>query len=238
MWTQRATETATQCEYWEHWRLDHNINSVIWRRSLVAQWVLTARHTTDYTSQDMISAPFLIFCIFSVQASIDIEPRKLTSDEIKANIKLPIASLLSTVKPNSSGGSPTNFQLKHVAKGANKEKGWKDAVRMPGTNWCGKGWRADNARSMGGYSGADRCCRQHDLGCPLSIEPGQTEYGLTNVRFHTVMHCDCDERFSSCLKMARTQAADIVGNLFFNVAHIPCFVFSKEQVSRQVESGI
>ena len=189
----------------------------------------------------MIPAPFLVFCFFSVQASIDIEPRKLTSEEIKANIKLPIDSLLSTLmKQNSSAssGSPTNFQLKHVAKGANKERGWKDAVRMPGTNWCGKGWRADNARSMGGYSGADRCCRQHDLGCPLSIEPGQTEYGLTNVRFHTVMHCDCDERFSSCLKMARTQAANIVGNLFFNVAHIPCFVFSKEQVSRQVESGI
>ena len=83
---------------------------------------------------------------------------------------------------------------------------------------------------MGGYSGADRCCRQHDLGCPISLEPGKTEYGLTNVRFHTVMHCDCDERFSSCLKMARTESANIVGNLFFNVAHIPCFVFSNTEV--------
>ena len=31
--------------------------------------------------------------------------------------------------------------------------------------------------------------------------------------------------------MARTAAADIVGNLFFNVADIPCFVFSVEEVS-------
>ena len=70
-----------------------------------------------------------------------------------------------------------------------------------------------------------RCCRHHDLGCPISIEPGQTRYGLTNVRIHTVMHCSCDERFRSCLKMARTQAADIVGNLFFNtIFHDTSFV--------------
>ena len=182
----------------------------------------------------MITAPLLIFCIFSVQASIDIEPRKLTSEEIKANKKLPIDSLLfPTTKRNSSsggGGSGTNFELLHAPKGTNKERGWINAARMPGTNWCGKGSRADQARSMGGYSGADRCCRQHDLGCPISIEPGMTEYGLTNVRFHAVMHCDCDERFSSCLKMARTPVADLVGNLFFNVIHIPCFVFTKKQV--------
>ena len=32
---------------------------------------------------------------------------------------------------------------------------------------CGKGWRADSPVDMGGYTGADRCCRHHDLGCPL-----------------------------------------------------------------------
>ena len=178
----------------------------------------------------MIRAASFCLCIVSLQATQDIVPRKLTEKEIKTDSKLPISSLFSALKPNSSEASPSQLKLKYVAKGTNKERGWKDAVRMPGTNWCGKGWRADTARSMGGYSGADRCCRQHDLGCPISIEPGKTEYGLTNVRFHTVMHCDCDERFSSCLKMARTQAADIVGNLFFNVAHIPCFVFSKTEV--------
>ena len=47
-----------------------------------------------------------------------------------------------------------------------------------------------------------------------------------------MMHCSCDERFRSCLKMSRTQAADIVGNLFFNIFDIPCFVFSKEVVSQ------
>ena len=83
---------------------------------------------------------------------------------------------------------------------------------------------------MGGYAGADRCCRQHDLGCPISIEPGATEWGLTNQRIHTVMHCSCDERFRSCLKMARTQTADIVGNIFFNGANPPCFIIKTEKV--------
>ena len=108
---------------------------------------------------------------------------------------------------------------------------FKDFYRMPGTQWCGKGWRVDSAKSMGGYAGADRCCRHHDLACPISIGPGQTLYGLTNVRIHTVMHCSCDERFRSCLQMAGTQAANIVGNLFFNTINIPCFVFNKEKVS-------
>ena len=79
-----------------------------------------------------------------------------------------------------------------------------------------------------------------------SIEPSETKWGLTNVRPHTVMHCSCDERstftfeyrqinlltcrFRNCLKLAGTQAANIVGNLFFNMINIPCFVFSKEPV--------
>ena len=180
----------------------------------------------------MIRALFLFLCIVSLQATQDIVPRKLTEKEIKTDSLLPISSLFSALKQNSPGESPpsSNSKFNYVAKGTGKEAGWVNAARMPGTNWCGKGWRTDSARLLGGYSGADRCCRQHDLGCPISIEPGKTEYGLTNVRFHTVMHCDCDERFSSCLKMARTESANIVGNLFFNVAHIPCFVFSNTEV--------
>ena len=28
-----------------------------------------------------------------------------------------------------------------------------------------------------------RCCREHDMGCDVSIQPGQTKFGLTNVRY-------------------------------------------------------
>jgi len=175
----------------------------------------------------------LFLCLaLSGASSINIKPRKLTREEVKSKEDdPPITSILANnnIENNDSRPEPPE-PIKHIAKGSNKEKGPQDAIRMPGTAWCGKGWRVDSAKSMGGYSGADRCCRHHDLGCPISIEPGQTKYGLTNVRIHTVMHCSCDERFRSCLKMARTMAADIVGNLFFNTINIPCFTFSKEKV--------
>merc|ERR1711971_262627 len=91
------------------------------------------------------------------------------------------------------------YSWAHLARGTNKQPGVVDVGRMPGTNWCGKGWRADSPVDMGGYTGADRCCRHHGLGCPISIEPSETKWGLTNVRPHTVMHCSCDERFRNCL---------------------------------------
>ena len=68
------------------------------------------------------------------------------------------------------------------------------AMRMPGTNWCGKGWKVSGYSNLGAYSGADKCCRQHDLGCPYSIAAGETKYGLYNFKFYTISHCTCDER--------------------------------------------
>jgi len=119
---------------------------------------------------------------------------------------------------------------KSAPRGTNEQKSIYDAVRMPGTQWCGKGWRTDSFYKLGGYSSTDRCCRQHDLGCSISIQPGETKYGLTNMRFHTVMHCTCDDRFRSCLKMTRSEPGDTVGNLFFNLGNTPCFVFTKSEV--------
>merc|ERR1712108_103075 len=72
---------------------------------------------------------------------------------------------------------------------------------MPGTKWCGIGWRTDTVQQFGGYAGTDRCCRHHDLACPIQIEPGETKHGLWNHRYHTVMHCSCDDRFRSCFKL-------------------------------------
>ena len=158
------------------------------------------------------------------------EPRQLTEEDIKVNANLQIENL-STQKNFSEHSNIEKQILRHLPKGAIRDKGaWRDALLMQGTQWCGQGWRAGSVLELGGYAGADRCCRHHDLGCPLSISPGVTEYGLTNTRFHDVMHCSCDERFRSCLKMARTQAADMVGKLFFDIINIPCFVFSKQRV--------
>eukprot|EP00090_Calanus_glacialis_P026705 TRINITY_DN41985_c0_g1_i1.p1 TRINITY_DN41985_c0_g1~~TRINITY_DN41985_c0_g1_i1.p1 ORF type:complete len:129 (-),score=29.30 TRINITY_DN41985_c0_g1_i1:135-521(-) len=100
---------------------------------------------------------------------------------------------------------------------------------MAGTIWCGKGSRANSILDLGAFSSADRCCRQHDLGCPTTIPAGEERFGLVNDRFTQVMHCSCDQRFRSCLKMARTFISESVGNIYFNLVDVPCFVFIEQK---------
>ena len=99
----------------------------------------------------MKSSKTLIFSLLSASAvAIQVyEPRRLTPEEAKINVLLPIDDLL-TPKNYSEDTNIEKQVLRHVPKGLNKDKGWKDAIRMPGTNWCGKGWRADNALDIGG----------------------------------------------------------------------------------------
>lgn len=61
----------------------------------------------------------------------------------------------------------------------------------PGTNWCGKGSKAEFADSYGPNKEADQCCQKHDQ-CPYMIEGFTTRYNLFNYRIHTLSHCDCD----------------------------------------------
>ncbi|XP_058829076.1 uncharacterized protein LOC131688669 isoform X1 [Topomyia yanbarensis] len=103
-------------------------------------------------------------------------------------------------------------------------------LRVPGTKWCGKGWSARNYVEIGGLSKADRCCRQHDLSCPFWILGFETKYQLFNWRVNTLMHCSCDERFRTCLKMADSSDANMVGKLFFNIVQSKCFVLKPETV--------
>lgn len=104
------------------------------------------------------------------------------------------------------------------------------AMRMPGTNWCGRGSRADRFEDLGAFGAADRCCRQHDLECPAHIPPMTTKYGLYNWRVYPMLHCSCDNRFRSCLKMASTASADTVGRMFFNVIRTQCFTLFQDPV--------
>jgi len=162
-----------------------------------------------------------------------LDPRQLTISEIKEEAIVPLLSIID--QTNATDQEAVDVEVEPPIgwnpPGANEEKTLpKDLVRMPGTKWCGPGWRTDKAMKFGGYAASDRCCRHHDLVCPLSINPGETLYGLLNDKFHAVMHCSCDDRFRSCLKMVNNQAADIVGNLFFNIGKTPCFVFRVEEV--------
>nr|XP_045592601.1 group 3 secretory phospholipase A2-like isoform X1 [Procambarus clarkii] len=115
---------------------------------------------------------------------------------------------------------------------------WRRAVLehlrfFPSTKWCGAGYRASVYGELGGSSGADKCCRQHDMHCPYYIGSFETKYDLMNWAIGTINHCACDERFKACLKMARTGAADMVGNVFFNVVKTRCFRFEKQKVCRK-----
>ena len=99
-----------------------------------------------------------------------------------------------------------------------KSKGrMQDLLRFPGTEWCGHGWRADRVTRLGSSSATDRCCRQHDLGCPDTVPSG----GVAGVQ--TMSHCSCDRRFRACLTAAHSNTADTIGRIFFNVFQSPCF---------------
>ncbi|XP_071052339.1 uncharacterized protein [Onthophagus taurus] len=98
-----------------------------------------------------------------------------------------------------------------------------DFLRVPGTQWCGKGYSAKKYTDVGMFSQTDRCCRKHDLACPYWIGGFQMKYGVRNNMINTLMHCSCDERFRACLKRVGTIDANLVGNIFFNFVQRECF---------------
>jgi len=135
-------------------------------------------------------------------------------------------SLEDAIADDATLNEPTSYRTRSVRSTKNKES--SRSMIFPGTNWCGKGWKVSGYSNLGAYSGADKCCRQHDLGCPYSIAAGETKYGLYNFKFYTISHCTCDERFRSCLNMVNSANANMVGQFFFNLIRIPCFTFAKK----------
>ncbi|CAD7087836.1 unnamed protein product [Hermetia illucens] len=125
------------------------------------------------------------------------------------------------------------FTLSHCKCDMRQRRDLASFLRVPGTKWCGKGWSATKYADLGGYSKTDRCCRQHDKSCPFWIMGFETKYGLFNWRINTLMHCKCDERFRTCLKMADSPDANLVGKLFFNIVQTKCFVLKPEKVCKR-----
>ncbi|XP_071524202.1 uncharacterized protein [Panulirus ornatus] len=122
----------------------------------------------------------------------------------------------------------------HLDSHSSRRKRWilNELLILPGTKWCGNDDLAESFNDLDGFVGADTCCRKHDR-CPLNIGGLETKYGIYNSHLTTVSHCICDERFKACLKMSRTGAADMVGNVFFNVVKTRCFRFEKQKVCRK-----
>ncbi|KAI8507230.1 Phospholipase A2 [Branchiostoma belcheri] len=97
----------------------------------------------------------------------------------------------------------------------------------PGTKWCGAGDISSKFDDLGEEAEVDRCCREHDH-CEHRIPGFSTAYGFFNVRFHTLSHCDCDDRFYNCLQSTRNPVAHMVGKIFFNAGQPPCFDLNEE----------
>ncbi|VVC32061.1 Phospholipase A2 domain [Cinara cedri] len=117
-----------------------------------------------------------------------------------------------------------------VNDGKRRKRDLMSVFRIPGTEWCGKGRSAKSYKHLGGFGGADKCCRIHDTSCPMWIGAMERKYGLFNWRLNTLMHCSCDRRFRSCLKMVGTGSANLIGKLFFNVVQTKCFVLKRVRV--------
>ncbi|XP_072228794.1 group 3 secretory phospholipase A2 [Leuresthes tenuis] len=96
---------------------------------------------------------------------------------------------------------------------------------VPGTLWCGSGNKAPSYADLGVFSDTDGCCREHDQ-CKHSILSFHSEFGVFNSNIFTMSHCDCDNKFRSCLREANDSIADVVGYTFFNLLKLQCFTFS------------
>ncbi|XP_076234323.1 uncharacterized protein LOC143179144 isoform X2 [Calliopsis andreniformis] len=111
-----------------------------------------------------------------------------------------------------------------------KSRARRDLLMIPGTQWCGRGHRATKYTNLGGFGSADACCRRHDTACPFFIPAFETRYGLFNWGISSMMHCACDERFRTCLKVAGTASANFIGKIFFDVLRTKCFILKPQKV--------
>ena len=75
----------------------------------------------------------------------------------------------------------------------------------PGTLWCGTGTLAKIYDHLGESRATDSCCRDHDH-CSHLIPAFSSKYNYFNYRFHTLSHCDCDDRLVRARTHARMQA--------------------------------
>uniref|UniRef100_A0A673CPD8 phospholipase A2 n=1 Tax=Sphaeramia orbicularis TaxID=375764 RepID=A0A673CPD8_9TELE len=96
---------------------------------------------------------------------------------------------------------------------------------VPGTLWCGSGNKAPSYTDLGVFEDTDRCCREHDQ-CKYTILSFHSQFGVFNTNIFTMSHCDCDNKFRSCLTEANDSISDVVGYTFFNLLKMHCFEFS------------
>lgn len=116
----------------------------------------------------------------------------------------------------------------HQAAATSRTK--RSLLVYPGTKWCGKGASARSYDDLGDSRYTDMCCRAHDF-CPYTISGMTSKYNMFNYRFHTLSHCDCDDRLRTCLDSVKSDViAPIVKSLYFSIAGNVCFILKPEKV--------
>ncbi|KAK0154351.1 Group 3 secretory phospholipase A2 [Merluccius polli] len=100
---------------------------------------------------------------------------------------------------------------------------------VPGTLWCGSGNKALSYEDLGVFTRTDSCCREHDQ-CQNTILSFQSKFGVFNRNMFTMSHCDCDNRFHSCLRKANDSISEVVRYTFFNLLKMNCFELAYEVV--------
>ncbi|XP_070780223.1 group 3 secretory phospholipase A2-like [Enoplosus armatus] len=98
---------------------------------------------------------------------------------------------------------------------------------LPGTLWCGSGNNAQSYEDLGILAETDSCCREHDH-CNFTLPPSGSDHGVFNNRGYTMSHCDCDNKFRSCLMEAGDRMSDVVGRTYFDRLKTHCFEFSHQ----------
>ncbi|XP_029372328.1 group 3 secretory phospholipase A2 [Echeneis naucrates] len=127
----------------------------------------------------------------------------------------------------SAGGLPSDQNNQGHDEGS-KVRGHRRAKRgfiVPGTLWCGSGNKAPSYADLGVFAETDSCCREHDQ-CKHTILSFHSDFGVFNTNIFTMSHCDCDNRFHSCLKEANDSISHVVGYTFFNLLKMNCFEFT------------
>uniref|UniRef100_A0A8C6TAX1 phospholipase A2 n=1 Tax=Neogobius melanostomus TaxID=47308 RepID=A0A8C6TAX1_9GOBI len=126
-----------------------------------------------------------------------------------------------------------DYRVKRLVRSASQDGGSRVKTKLrvkrgfivPGTLWCGSGNKAPSYSDLGIFSETDKCCREHDQ-CQDTILSFHSKFGVFNTNIFTMSHCDCDNRFHSCLKDAQDRISDVVGYTFFNLLKMHCFEFS------------
>ncbi|XP_064639868.1 uncharacterized protein LOC135495330 [Lineus longissimus] len=102
----------------------------------------------------------------------------------------------------------------------------------PGTKWCGADNVAEHYHDLGTENATDSCCREHDH-CNYFINAFDKKYNYQSLRPHTIVHCECDEKFKDCLTAVDTTFASELGKTFFDRLFMECFTLEERTYCAQ-----